>query len=156
MSDLNQAFAAEAKSYRIEFNLSVQPSLRSARIDTDRQIIGRVLNNLVSNAIKYSSQETGFLSRIDVVVSQSVDSEIEILVRDNGIGISEANIEKIWQPFFQVQNAERNRLKGYGLGLTQVRVALEKLIGHSVHCSSRLGQGSEFRVLVYVATSGIT
>ena len=156
MSDLNLAFAAEAKSNRIAFNLSVQPSLRSARIDTDRQIMGRVLNNLVSNAIKYSSQETGFLSRIDVVVSQSVDSEIEILVRDNGIGISEANIEKIWKPFFQVQNAERNRLKGYGLGLTQVRVALEKLIGHSVHCSSRIGQGSEFRVLVYVATSGIT
>ena len=100
------------------------------------------------NAIKYSRQESGFLSRIDVIVSQSADSEIEILVRDNGIGIAEANIEKIWQPFFQVQNAERNRLKGYGLGLTQVRVALEKLTGHSVHCSSWLGQGSEFRVLV--------
>ena len=149
MNDLSQAFTAEARSKQIEFSVSVQPSLQFASIDTDRKIIGRILNNLVSNAIKYSRVASGSTPTIDVVVSKIAGNDIEILIRDNGIGIAESNIEKIWQPFFQVQNKERDHLKGYGLGLTQVKVALEKLKGHRVSCNSRLSEGSEFIVVVH-------
>ena len=148
MNDLSKAFMAEARSKQIEFSVSVKPALQFASIDTDRKIIGRILNNLVSNAIKYNRVASGSTPTIDVVVSKIASNEIEILIKDNGIGIAESNIEKIWQPFFQVQNKERDHLKGYGLGLTQVKVALEKLKGHRVSCHSRLGEGSEFIVVV--------
>ena len=148
INDLRQAFAAEAQFKQIQFNTYVAPALQSTRIDTDRQILGRILNNLVSNAIKYSKDDANLEPTIAVIVSRSSINRIEILVKDNGIGIAAKDIEKIWQPFFQVQNAERNRLKGYGLGLTQVRVALAKLAKHRIECSSRVGEGSEFKVVI--------
>ena len=156
MNDLHQAFAAEAQSKEIQFNTYVQPALQSSRICTDRQILGRVLNNLVSNAIKYSKDDVHLDSKIDVIVLRSTSDQIEILVKDNGIGIAEENFEKIWQPFFQVENSERNRLKGYGLGLTQVRVALAKLARHRVECRSRVGEGSEFKVVIEGPSQGAT
>ena len=153
-NDLHQSFAAEAQSKHIKFDICVAPELQSSNINTDRQIIGRVLNNLVSNAIKYSKDAPILGQTITVFVSSISDHAIEILVRDNGIGIAQENIDKIWQPFFQVKNAERNRSKGYGLGLTQVSVALEKLTGHRIDCSSRIGEGSEFRVTIEINSQG--
>ena len=155
MNDLSRAFTAETHSRLIEFSIHVDKAIRAESVHTDRQIIGRVLNNLVSNAIKYSKDPFEATPRIDVFVSLSTSHNVEIQIKDNGIGIAEANIEKIWQPFFQVQNAERDRLKGYGLGLTQVRVALEKLTGHRVECSSKLGQGSEFKVVIDRSGGGV-
>jgi len=74
-------------------------------------------------------------------------------VHDTGIGIAEDQFHKIFDEFYQVENSERDRQQGLGLGLSIVDRAA-RLLGHTVTMSSRLGKGSSFVLTVPLATAG--
>jgi CheY-like chemotaxis protein len=72
---------------------------------------------------------------------------LRVQVRDSGIGIAEQHQKKVFEEFYQVENSERDRNKGLGLGLSIVERSC-KLLEHGLHLRSELGCGSTFTVLV--------
>lgn len=103
----------------------------------DQFLLGQVLQNLVSNAIKYSGEDQ---PRVEIGASETA-SEWTIWVQDNGIGLEPRFAEKIFQPFQRLHT--REEFQGTGIGLAIVRQAVERL-GGKVWVESELGQGARF------------
>ncbi|WP_448204396.1 PAS domain-containing hybrid sensor histidine kinase/response regulator [Azospirillum sp. sgz302134] len=112
-----------------------------AVVRTDPALFGRMVQNLVDNAVRYTT--TG---RILVGCRRRGDA-LRVEVWDTGIGIPPGQTEEIFEEFTQIANPERDREKGLGLGLAIVR-RLGRLLGHRVSVRSVQGQGSVFWVEV--------
>lgn len=113
----------------------------SAIVNSDSTILGRVLGNLVSNAIHYTNE-----GKVLVGVKR-VEGNYEIRIYDTGIGIAEKNLDKIFNEFYQIGNKERDREKGLGLGLAIVKRSMD-ILGQPLSVTSVLGKGSVFCVSV--------
>jgi CheY-like chemotaxis protein len=113
----------------------------------------RILRNLIGNAIKYTpSIVAGAAGRV-VVECEKRGEFIAIIVGDNGIGIPKDKHDDIFKEYVQIGNPERDREKGFGLGLSIVR-HLGRLLKHEVKLEeSAEGRGSRFSVLVRRAAS---
>lgn len=133
---------AEQKGLRLKF------SACSAVIESDRVLMGQILRNLVSNAIRYTPA-----GRI-LVGCRHRQGMLSIEVHDTGIGIAEDQLPKIFDEFYQVDNSERDRQQGLGLGLSIVDRAA-RLLGHTLTLTSRLGMGSSFALTVPLAKTGV-
>jgi PAS domain S-box-containing protein len=130
-------FGVAASQKRLKLYLKVGKGL-SLVVDKNR--LREILNNLVSNAIKFS--EAG---RVSVNVRKS-GGFVVIDVVDNGIGIGKDDIPHLFEKFFQVKSGLKRRTgEGTGLGLTIVKM-LAELHGGSVGVKSILGKGSVFTV----------
>jgi signal transduction histidine kinase len=110
-------------------------------ITTDRVKLERILSNLVGNALKFTRQ--GGI-KID---AQVAPGGLELHVIDTGIGIAPEHREKLFEEFYQVGNEERDRGKGFGLGLAIVRQLVHQL-GGDITVESALGQGTSFTVIL--------
>ena len=113
---------------------------------TDPVLLERVLRNLVSNAIRYSD-DGGVL-----VSCRPRSGKLLVQVWDSGIGISEANLPRVFDEFFQVQSnrpLEAHHRKGLGLGLAIVK-RLTALMDAPISVSSRAGHGTVFSLEVPV------
>ena len=109
-------------------------------LTTDRQLLSRVLQNLVDNAIKYSPDG----SSCELEASSDGD-HILFSVRDHGIGISPEEQSRIFDRFYQVDSSSTRTFRGTGLGLSLVRDLLEHL-GGTIEVASQPGEGSRFTV----------
>jgi K+-sensing histidine kinase KdpD len=85
-------------------------------IEADEQVLSIILSNLIENALKYSPRET----HVDVSV-HSTGTRTNILVRDNGPGINEADKARVFDKFYRAGNEETRHTKGTGLGLYIVK-----------------------------------
>jgi signal transduction histidine kinase len=107
---------------------------------TDRQVLSRVLQNLVDNALKYSPDgspcELG---------ARAVGDHILFWVSDDGIGISPEEMPKIFDRFYQVDSSSTRTFRGAGLGLSLVQDLLRHL-GGKIEVESEPGRGSRFTV----------
>jgi signal transduction histidine kinase len=111
-------------------------------IRADRNAILQVLYNLVDNAIKYSGKSV----KIDIdLVSR--DNEIQLSVRDYGIGISIKDQEKIFEKFYRSRESQRTGIRGSGIGLTIVKKIVEDH-GGQITLESQPGEGSTFTVRI--------
>lgn len=116
-------------------------------LNTDARSFTRVLSNLVSNAIKFTDPRCVRGSK--VLVSARLRGNVcRIDVIDNGIGIQADQCEEIWKPYVQLNNAERDRERGLGLGLFLVKQIIDQLPGHGITMQSRAGHGSRFTLTV--------
>ena len=113
-------------------------------VGTDRILLERCLNNLLSNAYKYG-RENG---HVWVRLRRNAD-KIILSVKDDGIGISQENLTKIWERFYQADSARGDDRsdRGIGLGLSMVKQICE-LLDITVEADSTLGKGSEF-ILIF-------
>ena len=109
----------------------------SAVIGTDVQKARQILVNLAGNAVKYTEQ--GEVS----MFAELRDRSLLVSVSDTGPGIAEENIEKIFDPFWQVENSAARRAGGTGLGLSVAR-KLARLMGGDIDVRSVVGEGSTF------------
>lgn len=110
-------------------------------LDTDIMRLSMILNNLVSNAIKYSDHTKATpLVRIH---ASCMNKNIEIKIEDNGEGIDAIHHEKIFSMFYRAST----KSNGSGLGLYLVKEAVDKLNG-SLHVKSERGMGSTFTVVI--------
>ncbi|MFD1554838.1 hybrid sensor histidine kinase/response regulator [Paraburkholderia silviterrae] len=132
---------AEAKGLKLR--LHSRPYL----VRTDRHALDRIVRNMVINAVRYTPCEQGGKKGHVLVSCQRRDSRIRISVWDNGIGIPEGRQADIFKSYVQVGNPERNREKGFGLGLSIVQ-GLANLLGHKLDVDSTPGRGSRFSVTV--------
>ena len=138
LRELLNSHAAQASKKSLELTCS---SFNVINMSSDRLRLERVLNNLLSNAIKFT--ERGSV-RIEV---ESTVKQVKISVVDTGIGIARENQQRLFEEFYQVQNHERDRQKGFGLGLAICRRLADQLDGN-VECASEHGKGSRFTVLL--------
>ncbi|UGX84749.1 sensor histidine kinase [Phyllobacterium meliloti] len=111
----------------------------------DQRAIQQVLINLVSNAVKFT--ESGGVVTIDAGIH---DDMLAFSVSDTGIGIAEADLQTLGQPFRQVQNDYTRKHEGTGLGLATVK-GLIGLHGGQMDIRSRPGQGTVVNVLIPLA-----
>ncbi|CAK0745476.1 two-component system, sensor histidine kinase [Azospirillaceae bacterium] len=130
-------YAPQAADKGIRFQ--VVPS--SAVVRTDPTLLYRILQNFLSNSLRYTSQ-----GRI-VVGCRRRGGKLRIEVVDTGIGIPNHQFEDIFKEFYQLGNPERDRTKGLGLGLAIVR-RLSRLLHCPVTVRSQEGRGSSFGVEV--------
>ncbi|HEX6796228.1 MAG TPA: PAS domain S-box protein [Ktedonobacterales bacterium] len=111
-----------------------------ARIYGDRDRVGQVVVNLLTNAIKYSPQADSVVVRLDA------DGErVHIAVRDFGIGIAKGDHERIFERLYQVADNGRSTYPGLGIGLYIARTIVEQHDGR-IWLESRRGAGSTFYV----------
>jgi signal transduction histidine kinase len=105
---------------------------------TSPSLLAQLLDNLVSNAFKYSAPGT------PVVIGATADDEgVVITVRDRGTGIVPAEQAMIFDPFFRSPAARQAGIPGTGLGLSLVK-RLSETLGLTLHCQSEPGVGSTF------------
>lgn len=127
---------------RIEFQLEGEQPVPEVAFDS--KLLQRVLWHLVDNAVKFSP--AGQPVTIRVAKQRDPYGEwVEVQVRDRGIGISPAELERMFDPFHQADDRVERVYAGLGLGLTLVRRAVEAA-GGSIRVESRLGEGSCFTI----------
>ena len=108
-------------------------------VRSDMTLLGRMLRNLVENAVRYT--EHGHIR----IVCRRVEDRLRIEVEDTGIGIPAEQLDRIYDEFHQVGNQARDRRQGLGLGLAIVR-RIADLLGHRIETRSRLGEGAVFSI----------
>jgi PAS domain S-box-containing protein len=113
----------------------------NAVIRSDPRLLERIVENFVTNAIKYTDSGK-------VVVRCKPDGdELAIEIADTGIGIEPSHLESIFDEYMQIDNASRDRRKGLGLGLT-IAKNIARLLNHEILVRSEPGNGSVFTVKV--------
>jgi len=117
----------------------------SLNVRSDPRLLGQMVGNLVSNAMKYTEAGKVLLG------CRRVGDKLRIEVWDTGIGIPAEQLSAIFEEFHQLDNPARERSKGLGLGLAIVQ-RLADLLGHAIDVRSRPGKGSVFTVEVPLAT----
>jgi two-component system, sensor histidine kinase len=110
-----------------------------AVIYSDKILSERILRNLISNAIKYTNK--GSIN----VNTQQTDNKVIIKIIDTGIGVSDKEIELIFNEFYQINNPERDRSKGLGLGLSIVK-RLASLMSLNLYIDSKESKGTTIRI----------
>jgi signal transduction histidine kinase/CheY-like chemotaxis protein len=122
---------------------------REAMCETDELLLARIIRNLLENAIKYTP--TGQIAiRAHAGEGAAADANADhwvISVEDTGIGIPEAEHQRVFEEFYQLHNPERDRTRGLGLGLSIVR-RLAQLLELTIDMSSTPGRGTCFSVMV--------
>ena len=109
-------------------------------LSIDIKRIEKVILNLISNAIKFTDEN----GNIEVYIETDwEESKVYIYVKDDGIGISEKNIKKIFKIFKQVDNTFSRRVEGSGIGLSLIKAFVE-MHGGEILLESKLGVGSKF------------
>jgi len=128
---------AELKALDIEVIANHWPIIFS-----DRKRLLQCLLNYLSNAVKFSEQ-----GKISLTVSV-VDGEVEIKVKDTGIGIAEQDMPKLFEAFERLDTHLKVKAGGTGLGLYLTKKITEQLLHGRVSVESQLGQGSTFAVKI--------
>jgi signal transduction histidine kinase len=128
---------ADAKGLR----LGVRDEAAGVHVHADRSRLVRVVVNLLDNAVKFTDAGT-----VSVHSSIAADGGIRITVRDTGCGIAPEHLARIFDEFFQVRRAARDRDMGRGLGLATCKRLVEAMQGH-IDVDSRLGNGTVFTIV---------
>jgi len=138
LSSLEAEFREQAWSAFVTLETSGDPG--PSPVLGVRDSLAEMLDNLVSNAIKYTPAG----GRVAVSL-QPKDQGIEVAVSDTGIGIPQEEQDLIFQDFYRASNARQTQKDGTGLGLSIVRAIAEAHGGH-VQLESEVGKGTTFRV----------
>jgi len=133
---------AENKGIVIEQDIS-----QSIHIESDRGKLDQVLQNLISNAVKFTEHgKVAISARID-------EGNVYIEVTDTGVGIPENELPYIFDEFRQVDGSTSRHFEGTGLGLAIVKKFVE-ILGGNISASSRLGEGSTFSLVLPIEWQG--
>ncbi|RZJ62333.1 MAG: response regulator [Acidovorax sp.] len=135
LSALEQEFGGQADTAGLVYRTRET----SAAAHADRSLVGLVMHNFISNALRYTGQG-GVL-----IACRTRGKRLALEVWDTGAGIPQHQWEDIFREFHQLGNPERDRRKGLGLGLAIVQ-RLAREMGTSVEVVSRPGRGSVFRL----------
>ncbi len=152
--------AVKAQADRKRIQLDYQP-LAMGEVMLDQRRMEQVLVNLLNNAVKFTPDGGRVTLRTTAVATDTVaDQRLEsgqasnqamqqliLQVEDTGIGIAPADIDRLFQPFVQLDGGLSRRYEGTGLGLMLVKQIVE-MHGGTVSVSSQLGQGSCFQITI--------
>jgi signal transduction histidine kinase len=118
-------------------DMKMEISTRKITLVSDERRVEQILLNLLSNAIKFSTKGT-------ITIRVDIDNDMLVTqVIDQGIGIDEKDIVKLFMPFIQLEGGLSRSHEGTGLGLAICKNLIEKL-GGTINVKSELGKGSNF------------
>jgi len=142
--DLLHAVVENMKLLTDEYNgrISIQSSSKDISIAGDYVHLTHVFKNLIENALKYCDENP----KIQIQLLED-ESNVRVILRDNGIGISAKDQVHIFEKFQRVNTGDRRQVKGFGLGLSYVKTVIELHKG-LVQLKSERNKGSEFHVLL--------
>ena len=159
IDDVKLNLTETAKQKKLELKTNIEKLLPPVYIDTNR--IEQVLSNLVSNAIKFSPENSFITISAKVVNADNIVADevfaplinklkgdyIEISVIDNGIGIDKKDLKHVFDKFEQIENSMTREVGGSGLGLS---IALQLISAHNgiIWCDSELNKGSSFNFVL--------
>jgi len=114
-------------------------SCTAVNVNADREKIEQVVVNLLSNAAKYSEKT----AQIEIACVLQ-HNHIEVSVRDQGLGIAQADIQKLFLPHYRVESKETEKIAGFGIGLYLCAEIINRHHG-KIWVESELGKGSTFK-----------
>jgi signal transduction histidine kinase len=132
--DVVEGLGADAERVKMD----VPPDLPV--LHSDRELLSRVLSNLLDNALKYSPDQS-----VCEVGARGDSAAVVFWVEDHGIGIEKQDLPKIFERFYQVDSSSTRTFRGAGLGLSLVQELVQRL-GGSINVESSPGEGSRFTV----------
>ena len=138
-------FELEAEKKNITFNVITRP--RDLVIDADAKMIVRMLNNLISNALKYGRGAT----EIDLIANKVNNEFVELRVENNGEQIPKKSLQKIFDRFYRVESSRNLKTGGTGLGLA-ITKSIVDLHGGDMFISSQ--QGEYFQTTITLDSIG--
>lgn len=145
---LEEEYGPQAREKSIALSFDLPPKL--AVVQGDRDKIGLALHNLVGNAIKYTPE--GGAVRVAV---EEGDRDIHVEVTDSGIGIGEADLQKVFEKFYRADDPRLRDISGSGLGLALAREVI-RLHGGDITVESTLNEGSTFALRLPVGAAATT
>jgi len=141
LRELLDTIALEFKELANDRQLRFEIIAPNVNVKSDRGLLMRIIQNLVSNAIKYTQKGS-------VIITTRIRGNfIRIEVRDSGIGIADDQKNAIFQEFYQIPNRGIVASKSLGIGLSIVH-RLSTLLNHELEVISKLGRGSTFILMV--------
>ncbi|MGE5289857.1 MAG: sensor histidine kinase [Micromonosporaceae bacterium] len=144
-ADLRELCAETARRFRLAADtarVTLRVQAAHLTVTTDPRLIETILNNFVSNAIRYTLPG----GRVDIHARRH-RTEIVIAVRDTGIGIAPEHLERIFDRLYRVDEARDRVTGGSGLGLAIARRAAQSIRGR-IEIESKLQSGSVFRLII--------
>lgn len=134
-------FRGKLEKKNIELRIKTEEQPLFSKVDVIK--MESVISNLISNAIKFSREDSAFIE----VVLKKVDDKICLEVIDNGIGIEEEDRNKVFDRFFRSRKGAAYCKEGSGIGLNLSKKYVEQH-GGTISCESKEGVGSIFRVVI--------
>lgn len=134
-----QAYIAPSPDHPIRLILDIDPEIEGKKVFTDQEKTVFILKELIDNAFKFT--EKGSIT----VGCRCHDNDVELFVKDTGMGIPDEDKSRIFEPFFHGETQFISLHRGTGLGLNMIRRQVQ-LMGGSINFSSTSGQGTEFTI----------
>jgi signal transduction histidine kinase/CheY-like chemotaxis protein len=144
INDVIQLNIMRIGSKPVEFVLELDETIPQ-RLFGDELRVKQILNNLLSNAFKYT--EKGKVRMLITWEQRRNDARLTFVVEDTGRGIKKENLGKLFSEYMQFEEAANRRIEGTGLGLSITRGLVERM-GGSIEAESEYGKGSVFRVFL--------
>lgn len=145
--DINSLISNVSINFRIKVEnsqgtLVEKLEARESSVFVDEVHFTNVIYNLLDNALKYKRSAPNLQ-----IITWNKGDEVVITIKDNGIGISEENLEKVFEKFFRVPTGNVHDVKGFGLGLAYVKKIVE-LHGGTITVESELNVGTKFNIFL--------
>ena len=142
-SEIASVFRSAMENAGLQFSVECPPIAEPVYVDRD--MWEKVVSNLLSNAFKFTFEGSV------AVTLKSMESAVQLQVRDTGVGIPEEHRERVFERFHRVEGTHGRTFEGTGIGLAFVQ-ELVRLHGGGVRVESVLGQGSAFTVTIPLGT----
>lgn len=146
LEQLISIYRPQVEAKGVTLNLTTQPGLPPVLGHED--LIDDVLTNLFSNAVKYTPSG----KKIDIVLNQSAANQLCLEIVDEGIGIPQKQLPRLFTEFFRAENAKALTEQGTGLGLVIAKQALDHIHG-TIHIQSQEGVGTRITCLFPIAAA---
>lgn len=147
LEDVADRFAFQLQQKSIEIMMNIDHDLPLVMLDADQ--IDQVLDNLVSNAIKYTTDG----GMIEMVARSRNKDQVEVSIADTGIGIPKKDLPQIFERFYRVDKARSRSMGGTGLGLSIAREII-KAHGGTIAIDSEMDRGSKVSFVLPIQAEG--
>lgn len=146
--DANTAVANIVNTFKLKvekFGGSISTNLNAtdAIVNVDEMHFTNVIFNLLDNAVKYRREAVPL--HLAVTTRNINNHRLQIVIRDNGIGINRDDLKKIFEKFYRVSTGNRHDVKGFGLGLAYVKKIVTELHGE-ISVESEPNRGTKFKI----------
>lgn len=134
LKDIVRSVSLKNKDDLLENKIELEVNVDNECVYTDKKWMEFILNQIISNSIKYKKEKDSFIK----ITSDVSEDKVNLIVYDNGIGISKGDIKRVFDKSFTGKNG-RNKIKSTGMGLYIVKNLCSKL-GHNIYIESALDE----------------
>lgn len=142
ITHLQLLISAKAQEQELELKVETE-GIEDIVVNGDKLRLNQVLLNLLSNAMKFTEKHKNVTLSVKVINKTDENVSIRFMVTDEGIGMSQEKLVKIFKPFEQADTSITRSFGGTGLGLS-ISKSIVELMGGKINVESELGQGSRF------------